>query len=192
VPRSALFLLDPDIAYLNHGSFGACPRPVFDIYQEWQSVLEREPIDLLERRLEGARPRSSRPRRVRRSGSRRPRAPAQRDLGAEHRPSPTSPSPDDRALYRGTSNDLSPVCVGHDDRPLPRSTTPIQAASPPRRDHSLRDGVRLDRRGHREHVRRSARAPCRRSGVDGNAVPAVGWKRVAELEGVALRRPIEY
>jgi hypothetical protein len=46
-----MFLLDPDVAYLNHGSFGACPRPVFDVYQEWQRVLEREPIDLLERGL---------------------------------------------------------------------------------------------------------------------------------------------
>jgi pimeloyl-ACP methyl ester carboxylesterase len=52
VGRPDLFLLDPDVGYLNHGSFGACPRPVFNVYQEWQRVLEREPIDLLERRLE--------------------------------------------------------------------------------------------------------------------------------------------
>jgi hypothetical protein len=51
VARSDLFLLDPEVAYLNHGSFGACPRSVFDVYQEWQRVIEREPIDLLERRL---------------------------------------------------------------------------------------------------------------------------------------------
>jgi len=30
------FLLDPGIVYLNHGSFGACPRPVFEAYQHWQ------------------------------------------------------------------------------------------------------------------------------------------------------------
>jgi isopenicillin-N epimerase len=48
-----LFLLDPEVVYLNHGSFGACPRPVFDVYQEWQRELEREPVDLLARRLEG-------------------------------------------------------------------------------------------------------------------------------------------
>jgi isopenicillin-N epimerase len=50
-PRD-LFLLDPDVVYLNHGSFGACPRPVFDVYQEWQRELEREPVNLLARRLE--------------------------------------------------------------------------------------------------------------------------------------------
>jgi isopenicillin-N epimerase len=41
------FLLDPGITYLNHGSFGACPRPVFDVYQAWQRRLEREPVQFL-------------------------------------------------------------------------------------------------------------------------------------------------
>ena len=45
------FLLDPEIVYLNHGAYGACPRPVFDVYQRWQRELEREPVDLFERRL---------------------------------------------------------------------------------------------------------------------------------------------
>jgi isopenicillin-N epimerase len=30
-----LFLLRPDIVFLNHGSFGACARPVFAAYQKW-------------------------------------------------------------------------------------------------------------------------------------------------------------
>jgi isopenicillin-N epimerase len=46
------FLLDPEVVFLNHSSFGACPRPVFDVYQEWQREFEREPVDLFDRRLE--------------------------------------------------------------------------------------------------------------------------------------------
>ncbi len=47
-----LFLLRPGIAYLNHGGFGACPRPVFEAYQAWQTELEREPTRFLQRRYE--------------------------------------------------------------------------------------------------------------------------------------------
>src|SRR5204863_7326366 len=50
-PLRKLFLLDPDVVYLNHGSFGACPRPVFDRYQAWQHELEREPVRFITRRL---------------------------------------------------------------------------------------------------------------------------------------------
>lgn len=39
------FLLDPEYKHLNHGSFGACPRPIFEDYQRWQLALEREPVD---------------------------------------------------------------------------------------------------------------------------------------------------
>jgi len=45
------FLLDPGVAFLNHGSFGACPRPVFERYQAWQRALEGEPVDFIARRL---------------------------------------------------------------------------------------------------------------------------------------------
>ncbi|MHB8643854.1 MAG: aminotransferase class V-fold PLP-dependent enzyme [Gaiellaceae bacterium] len=42
-----LFLLDPNVVFLNHGSFGACPRPVFAEYQRLQLELEREPVEFL-------------------------------------------------------------------------------------------------------------------------------------------------
>src|SRR5262245_12148553 len=42
-----LFLLDPDVVFLNHGSFGACPRAVFAEYQRLQLELEREPVEFL-------------------------------------------------------------------------------------------------------------------------------------------------
>jgi isopenicillin-N epimerase len=45
------WLLDPEVTYLNHGGYGACPRPVFERYQAWQHELEQEPTDLLYRRL---------------------------------------------------------------------------------------------------------------------------------------------
>src|SRR5262245_58679265 len=46
----ALFLLDPSVVFLNHGSYCACPRPVFEEYQRWQYLLERQPVEFLGRR----------------------------------------------------------------------------------------------------------------------------------------------
>jgi isopenicillin-N epimerase len=48
-----LFLLDPEVTFLNHGSFGATPAAVFERYQAWQRELEREPVDFVARRLPG-------------------------------------------------------------------------------------------------------------------------------------------
>ncbi len=48
-----LFLLEPDVVFLNHGSFGATPRPVFEAYQAWQRRLERQPVQFLGRELAG-------------------------------------------------------------------------------------------------------------------------------------------
>jgi len=47
------FLLDPRVVFLNHGSFGATPRPVFRDYQRWQRELERQPVEFLGRRFAG-------------------------------------------------------------------------------------------------------------------------------------------
>ena len=44
------FLLDPEVVFLNHGSYGACPRPVFQAYQDWQLKLERQPVAFLDPR----------------------------------------------------------------------------------------------------------------------------------------------
>ena len=41
------FLLNPDITFLNHGSFGACPKPVFEDYQNWQLKLEQDPVQFI-------------------------------------------------------------------------------------------------------------------------------------------------
>jgi isopenicillin-N epimerase len=46
------FLLDPEVVYLNHGSYGACPAPVFARYQELQRELERNPSEFLGRRFD--------------------------------------------------------------------------------------------------------------------------------------------
>lgn len=46
------FLLDPDVIFLNHGSFGATPIPVFETYQRWQRELERQPVEFLGRRYD--------------------------------------------------------------------------------------------------------------------------------------------
>ena len=47
------FLLDPSVTFLNHGSFGATPKPVFDEYQRWQFELERQPVEFMARRFTG-------------------------------------------------------------------------------------------------------------------------------------------
>lgn len=43
------FLLDPEVIFLNHGSFGATPAPVFSSYQSWQRELEFQPVEFLGR-----------------------------------------------------------------------------------------------------------------------------------------------
>lgn len=41
------FLLRDDITYLNFGSFGACVKPVFEKYQQFQLELEQEPVQFI-------------------------------------------------------------------------------------------------------------------------------------------------
>lgn len=41
------FLLREDITFLNFGSFGACAKPVFERYQQYQLELEQEPVNFV-------------------------------------------------------------------------------------------------------------------------------------------------
>jgi isopenicillin-N epimerase len=45
------FLLAPDVTFLNHGSFGATPKPVMEAYQNWQIRLENQPVKFLGREI---------------------------------------------------------------------------------------------------------------------------------------------
>lgn len=44
-----MFQLDDNVVFLNHGSFGACPLPVWETYTAWQRQLERQPVEFFRR-----------------------------------------------------------------------------------------------------------------------------------------------
>jgi len=46
------WLLDPTIAFLNHGSFGATPKLVLAKQSEWRERMEREPVLFLARQID--------------------------------------------------------------------------------------------------------------------------------------------
>jgi isopenicillin-N epimerase len=46
---SHLFQLNPNITFLNFGSFGACPKEIFEDYLHWQRLLEDEPVQFITR-----------------------------------------------------------------------------------------------------------------------------------------------
>jgi isopenicillin-N epimerase len=46
-----LWPIDPSVAFLNHGSFGATPIPVLEAQRGWRDAMEAQPVDFLWRRL---------------------------------------------------------------------------------------------------------------------------------------------
>ena len=44
------WLLNPNVTFLNHGSFGAVPRCVFDEHTTWRQRIEADPVEMLGRR----------------------------------------------------------------------------------------------------------------------------------------------
>ena len=53
LPDASAWTLDPDVAYLNHGGFGAAPRSVLAEQQSWREAMERNPAGFLTRELPG-------------------------------------------------------------------------------------------------------------------------------------------
>ena len=54
-PQSRLrrhWTLAPDVAFLNHGSFGACPKPILELQASLRLQMEAEPVQFLWRRYE--------------------------------------------------------------------------------------------------------------------------------------------
>jgi len=51
--KAGAWLLDSEVTYLNHGSFGSCPQPVLDAQGDFRRRFEREPVRFVERMLEG-------------------------------------------------------------------------------------------------------------------------------------------
>lgn len=46
------FLLNTEYTFLNHGSFGACPKPIFENYQSFQHEMESDPVYFIQKKFQ--------------------------------------------------------------------------------------------------------------------------------------------
>jgi isopenicillin-N epimerase len=46
------FLLNPELTFLNHGSFGACPKLIFENYQSFQREMESDPVYFIQKKFQ--------------------------------------------------------------------------------------------------------------------------------------------
>ena len=51
-PHARHWSLAPDVVFLNHGSFGACPSAVLEEQQRWRARLERNPMAFMVREID--------------------------------------------------------------------------------------------------------------------------------------------
>ena len=51
LPNFSEWLLDPEVAFLNHGSFGATPRAVLAEQDRWRALMERHPTHFMSEEL---------------------------------------------------------------------------------------------------------------------------------------------
>jgi isopenicillin-N epimerase len=51
LPDASAWAIDPELAYLNHGGFGATPVAVLQAQREWRAAMERNPVGFLVREL---------------------------------------------------------------------------------------------------------------------------------------------
>ena len=47
-PLSKHWILDPNTIFLNHGSFGACPKKILDFQTQLRQKLESDPVKFME------------------------------------------------------------------------------------------------------------------------------------------------
>jgi isopenicillin-N epimerase len=50
-PFAGAWTIDPAVDFLNHGCYGCCPRAVLEAQAELRAEMERQPLELLSRRL---------------------------------------------------------------------------------------------------------------------------------------------